>query len=135
MPEEIVEDWPDDFPEQILQELLTRAPPLEAPDYLYYDEYLDGGDWWNNYYDWWEDDYGATYFEAYDSVSEEIHYRIANEGLVERRAGSNATLDINFQLFIKDVTNLQQEGFEINLGCPQVEVYLDNGDFLNFKEQ
>ena len=116
---EFVEDYPDEFyedfqtifPENFVETLpveysedVTEILPDDNAENLY-----DDGDWWNDYYD----NIIYTYFDDYNYVSRDIHDRIlhynSNDGLDIHRAGSNDTLNINFQLFIKDVTNLQQE--------------------------
>ena len=74
-----------------------------------YDDFYITGDWWTDYFTW--DETIFTYFDDYKDISSMIHDRILmiDEGIgYSERASSNDTLEVNFQLFIKDVTNLQQ---------------------------
>ena len=125
--EDYTQDLPEDFPElqpallpgfftEIFPEDFLETLPVESSEYVTEifpdyntEEFYDDGDWWNDYYD----NLIYTYFDDYNYVSRDIHDRIldynSNDGLDIHRAGSNETLNINFQLFIKDVTNLQQE--------------------------
>ena len=101
---------PEDFAETLVEDFLDESPGDVTEIFSDDDaeDFYDGGDWWNDYYN----DIIFTYFDDYNYISREIHDRIlkfnSNEGLDIYRAGSNDTLNINFQLFIKDVTNLQQ---------------------------
>lgn len=101
-PEDFAETLVEDFSDESPGDVTEIFPDDDAEDFY------DGGDWWNDYYN----DIIFTYFDDYNYISREIHDRIlkfnSNEGLDIYRAGSNDTLNINFQLFIKDVTNLQQ---------------------------
>ena len=110
------------YPEEI--QPIKIVPPEDLPPLIpVYDDFYEVGDWWADYFSW--NDINYTYFDDYYDISREIHERIIwfSEGTdMAHRASGNQTLDVNFQLFIKDVTNLQQQGFtcnpNFNIQCP-----------------
>ena len=118
-PEEFIEGFTEDFPEDFtstpsvdLDEIKKIEPilPPELPPWS--DPFYEFDEDWSDYYD---NEIEFTYFDDYKDISNIIHRHILelNEGIeVFNRAGNNETLEVNFQLFIKDVTNLKQEGFE-----------------------